>query len=284
MDPPAVSSCRRDGGGGAVRRRSAGSCPVRRHAGRWLVLAVVIGLLYSVRPVRLKERGLGGVAAYGIICAIAYAVVPWAWLGAAWRVLAILAAVVFLDQSVNLHFHQVLDYQADRGRSSGTYAVRAGLEAARRTLRPAAGLAFVCMLGILLFLGVTLPLSGVVAVLASVARLLLRARMRHRSARARRTLRPCCESCPLTTWARRTRSSGSCRRCCSLLLRSRSRSCGFSREWQRCHRFWRRPTPFAIGTDSRFEDNGDTRLFSGRTTGTTGPPPESSRQERMHGL
>jgi 4-hydroxybenzoate polyprenyltransferase len=46
-----------------------------------------------------------------------------------------LAPAVLLDKWVNLHFHQVVDYEADRARGVRTLAVELGLARARRWLR-----------------------------------------------------------------------------------------------------------------------------------------------------
>jgi len=106
-----------------------------------LIAASALGLAYSLRPFRLKERGLAGIFAYSLSCALAYALVPWAWLGAPGANLLFIAPAVFLDKWTNLHFHQVADLESDRRAATGTYAVRAGRDAARRALRYMAGLA-----------------------------------------------------------------------------------------------------------------------------------------------
>jgi len=137
-------------------------------AGAYL-LAVLLGLLYSLSPVRLKCRGLLGLAGYATTCAVAYVALPWTWIGSPWYLLALLGTAVFLDKWVNLHFHQILDYEADRGSGCLTYAVRRGPRAARRTLRPAAHLAFAAMLLLMLFLAFSLPLSGLAATGAAAA-------------------------------------------------------------------------------------------------------------------
>ncbi len=135
--------------------------------------AMALGLLYSLPPVRLKGRGLVGVAAYALCCACAYAVLPWAWFGSGWRVLALLGPVVFCDRWVNLHFHQVLDREADAARGCRTLAVRAGPEVARRTLRPAAHLAAVAVLALMAFLALSVrpagPIGAVVTAAAALA-------------------------------------------------------------------------------------------------------------------
>ena len=116
--------------------------------------ALAVALSYSVRPVRLKERGLCGLLAYSGAAALAYVVLPWALLGPGWRVLVVVGPAVLLDKWVNLHFHQVLDCDADRSASSRTYAVRIGQERARQTLRWAARLASASMLVVLASLAI----------------------------------------------------------------------------------------------------------------------------------
>jgi len=111
--------------------------------------ALAAALAYSVPPVCLKERGLWGLLAYSGAAALAYAVLPWALLRPGWRALAVVGAAVMLDKWVNLHFHQVIDCDADRSASSRTYAVRVGPDRARQTLRWAARLASVSMLVVL---------------------------------------------------------------------------------------------------------------------------------------
>jgi 4-hydroxybenzoate polyprenyltransferase len=124
------------------------------------VVALALGFLYSVRPVRFKEQGILGLAEYSLCCSVAYAAVPSAWLASEWTLPALLAAMVFLDRWVNLHFHQVVDYEADRGRQSGTYAVRVGRERARRTLQWAANLAVASIAAVMVYLALVLPPAG----------------------------------------------------------------------------------------------------------------------------
>jgi hypothetical protein len=126
-------------------------------------------LAYSIPPLRLKERGVAGVLAYGLCCSVSYVGVPWAWLGSGWHLLALLGSAVFMDRWVNLHFHQVLDFEADRRRRCLTYAVRSGLVRTRRTLRWAAYAAFVAMFGVLSFLAFAVRPFGAIAAAAAGA-------------------------------------------------------------------------------------------------------------------
>jgi len=107
--------------------------------------AVLLALAYSLPPLRLKTRGLWGPATYAGSACLAYAVLPWAWTGAPAWVLAATCPAVLLDKWVNLHFHQVIDVEADRATGARTFAVAVGEERARRPLAWAAGLASVAM-------------------------------------------------------------------------------------------------------------------------------------------
>ncbi len=119
--------------------------------------ATALGVLYSLRPVRLKVRGLLGPLAYSSAVTLAFVAVPWAWLEAGWPALAVVALAVLLDKWVNLHFHQVIDCEADRSSGMRTYAALAGPDRARRSLKWAAALASLSMLGVLAFVTLSVP-------------------------------------------------------------------------------------------------------------------------------
>jgi len=150
-------------------------------------VSLALGLAYSLPPLRLKERGTLGMVGYSLSGALAYVVVPWLWVGGSDGALGILGAAVFLDKWVNLHFHQVVDYEADQQAAGGTLNVRVGLTKMRETLKLAAALASVAMVACMVLLategrpgqcGVVL-LSGVMAV--AVARYVMGAREREGS-------------------------------------------------------------------------------------------------------
>jgi 4-hydroxybenzoate polyprenyltransferase len=133
-------------------------------AASWRVLivyaaAVALGLLYSLRPVRLKDRGPAGPLAYAAASALAYAVLPCAWLGAPVLVLAALAPAVLLDKWVNLQFHQVIDYEADRASGGRTHAVAIGPDRARGLLKWGSWLTVLWLAGVAAFVAVSLPTS-----------------------------------------------------------------------------------------------------------------------------
>jgi len=132
--------------------------------------AVALGVAYSAPPLRLKERGLLGPLSCAASVAIACAALPWAWLGGPAAVLGLTAPAVFLDKWVHLHFHQIVDYDADLRQGSATFAVRVGLERARRTLAWAAAAASLAMLLTLVWLVMErLPPWGAIAAGAVLA-------------------------------------------------------------------------------------------------------------------
>ncbi|MCJ7612083.1 MAG: UbiA family prenyltransferase [Candidatus Aminicenantes bacterium] len=97
--------------------------------------AAALGLAYSLKPLRLKGRGVWGVLGYSASCTLAYVFIPWAWLGARGRILAVMGVAVFLDKWVNLHFHQVIDLEGDRAQGVDTHAVLEGAARARQHLQ-----------------------------------------------------------------------------------------------------------------------------------------------------
>ena len=119
--------------------------------------ATVLGLGYSVRPLCFKARGLWGLLAYGSAGTFAFAVIPWHCLGSSWRTLGVLAPAVLLDKWVSIHFHEVIDYAADRIGGIRTYPVIVGHEHARRSLKRVARLAAVWLMGTLVFVAFSVP-------------------------------------------------------------------------------------------------------------------------------
>ncbi|HWR97373.1 MAG TPA: UbiA family prenyltransferase [Candidatus Methanoperedens sp.] len=121
----------------------------------WALVAyaasALLGLAYSVRPCRCKERGAAGLAVYALSATLVYVVVPWAWLGARPAPVLIALVAVGLDKVVQILFHQVVDHAADLERGTSTYAVRVGLDRARATLRRAVALTCVALAGLVGF-------------------------------------------------------------------------------------------------------------------------------------
>jgi 4-hydroxybenzoate polyprenyltransferase len=125
---------------------------------KWVfVAAVVFGLFYSFKPLRLKEHGILGLFTYSAACALGYCLVPWTWLYANWTLLLLLAPAIFLDKWVNLHFHQIVDYESDLKMGTKTYAVLAGPENARKTLKWISWLASLWLVVVVLFVALLLP-------------------------------------------------------------------------------------------------------------------------------
>ena len=133
--------------------------------------ASALGLLYSLEPVRFKKRGAWGILFYSLAGTAAYAVLPWAWMGGSTGALAVLAPAVFLDKWINVHFHQIVDYENDFGIGTKTYAVRAGLFRARSTFRMVAGFAVLWFAGAIVF--ITLNLTSAWKALVPAAAVLI---------------------------------------------------------------------------------------------------------------
>ena len=127
--------------------------------------AVVGGLLYSIKPFRLKERGILGPLAYAFACTLGYVVMPYAWLECEWTALILLAPAVLFDKWVNLHFHQVIDYDSDSSAGTRTFVVAQGLRLSRRRLRWVSNLTSALMMATLVFLAVEQPRWGIPAAL-----------------------------------------------------------------------------------------------------------------------
>jgi 4-hydroxybenzoate polyprenyltransferase len=120
---------------------------------KWVfIAAVVTGFLYSLKPLRLKERGVWGLFAYSSSCTLGYCVIPWTWLSEKWELLLLLAPTVFLDKWVNLHFHQIVDYESDLKMGTKTYAVLAGPDRARKILKWISWLTSLWLLAVFLYI------------------------------------------------------------------------------------------------------------------------------------
>lgn len=113
--------------------------------------AVFLGFSYSLRPLRYKERGVWGPVVYSTSCLLGFVILPWAWLGADIYLLVLLAPAVFLDKWVQLHFHQVIDYQGDVRTRTQTLTVVMGLEKSRAILRIMSSLASLWLVSVLVF-------------------------------------------------------------------------------------------------------------------------------------
>ena len=100
------------------------------------LFAVFFGYSYSLSPLRFKDRGGAGPLVYSLSGVFAFALLPIAWLGGlSLETGLFIGFAVFLDKWINLHFHQVVDYGADRDRGIETLATTSGLERAKSSLR-----------------------------------------------------------------------------------------------------------------------------------------------------
>lgn len=125
----------------------------RSHAATLAYMAsTLLGLLYSLRPVRFKERGIWGLIVYALSATIIFVVVPWAWFDSSLFMLFILFCVVFSDKWIQIHFHQIVDYENDRECGTKTFVVQNGLKRAQSTLQVAAFLASFFMASLLFYL------------------------------------------------------------------------------------------------------------------------------------
>ena len=98
-------------------------------------VTAALGVLYSLKPVRFKERGLWGIAAYALAAAILHALVPWTLFRPAYWLLPLLLCAVTGDKLVQILFHQILDFDSDRQEKIGSFAVKIGRDKALRILR-----------------------------------------------------------------------------------------------------------------------------------------------------
>ncbi len=95
----------------------------------------LLGILYSLKPVRFKERGIWGILAYSLSAAILNALVPWALFRPAGYLLSLLLIVILAEKLVQILFHQINDFDSDRADKVMSFAVTAGRERAEQALR-----------------------------------------------------------------------------------------------------------------------------------------------------
>lgn len=101
----------------------------------WYICGLLISIAYSSSPIRLKEKGIRGIFSYSIACSILYAILPGDWAGLGPKLLLIVSAAILLDKWVNLHFHQIIDYDSDRQSGISTFTTKVGLLRSRKILR-----------------------------------------------------------------------------------------------------------------------------------------------------
>jgi 1,4-dihydroxy-2-naphthoate octaprenyltransferase len=134
--------------------------------------SVLLGMSYSSRPLRFKDRGVLGLIAYSLSNTLVFVIMPWLWIGSKSILLLVLTPAVLVDKWVNLHFHQIVDYDSDLHRKTRTYVVKVGLEHARNTLKYSAALASALMLALITYLVYLLPIWRILIILAGVAGLI----------------------------------------------------------------------------------------------------------------
>ncbi len=125
--------------------------------GGLLVLAsftatVLLGILYSLKPVRFKERGVWGIAAYSLSAAILHALLPWALFRPALWLLPLLLSAVLAEKLVQILFHQINDFESDSAEKVKSFAVMAGRGKADRALRFALNIAVAADLLLVLYI------------------------------------------------------------------------------------------------------------------------------------
>lgn len=108
------------------------------------------GYFYSLPPFRFKDRGILGLFSYGIATTAIYSVIPGMLFNMDPSLLLCMSCSIFMDKWVNLHFHQVTDYDGDMNTGLKTYAVKRGIRKARIVLKNMAHTASLAMLFLLL--------------------------------------------------------------------------------------------------------------------------------------
>ena len=118
---------------------ASGFLALLKAGGGLLVLAsftatALLGILYSLKPVRFKERGVLGIAAYSLSAAILNVLVPWALFRPALVLLPLLFVVVLPEKLVQILFHQINDFDSDSAEKVRSFAVVTGRAKAERGL------------------------------------------------------------------------------------------------------------------------------------------------------
>jgi hypothetical protein len=89
-------------------------------------VTVLLGILYSLKPVRFKDRGIWGILAYSLSAAILNVIVPWTLFRPASLLLPLLFTVMFGDKLIQILFHQIADFDSDSEEKVKSFAVAAG--------------------------------------------------------------------------------------------------------------------------------------------------------------
>lgn len=111
---------------------------------------IFFGYFYSLSPFRFKGRGILGLFSYSIATTVIYSLIPGTLFNMDLSLLLCVSCTIFLDKWVNLHFHQVTDYNDDCRTGLKTYAVTRGIKKARSTLKNMTHIASLAMLLLLI--------------------------------------------------------------------------------------------------------------------------------------
>lgn len=115
-------------------------------------LAVFLGIFYSLKPVRFKDRGIWGILAYSLSATILNVIVPWTLFRPAFLLLPLLFTVVFGDKLIQILFHQIADFDSDSEEEVKSFAVASGRDKAERVLRSVLKIALVADAFLLFFI------------------------------------------------------------------------------------------------------------------------------------
>jgi 4-hydroxybenzoate polyprenyltransferase len=132
---------------------------------------VMVGILYSLKPVRFKERGGWGVIAYVLSASILHALVPWVLFRPPWWLLPALFLVIAGEKLVQILFHQIIDFESDREDQVKSFAVKVGRGKAERVLHSILAVVLAVDAAVLIYLLLAVrenPLVFWLACLASI--------------------------------------------------------------------------------------------------------------------
>ena len=111
--------------------RAGGDMPVFAS----FTVSIFLGIFYSLKPIRFKDRGIWGIMAYSLSAAILNVIVPWTLFRPTSLLLLLLFFVVFGDKLIQILFHQIADFDSDSEEKVKSFAVIAGVRKTDRILR-----------------------------------------------------------------------------------------------------------------------------------------------------
>ena len=122
-----------------------------------LALGLWSGLAYSLKPFRIKERGVWGICFPGILGkVIPFAMVCALYKTASWC-LVVMCMGEYLKNTIDLLFHQIVDVDNDRAGGVKTFVVEQGEERATCLLRRLAWIGLLPAVSIAVLYGVYIP-------------------------------------------------------------------------------------------------------------------------------